>query len=190
MRCSPGLSRQLAPPPLLQTEDVSDGVGEGRGGGLPASQAVEGSRTRSHTQGPEPSAGAVLVPSCQCASLGAPRATHVGTGQCEGPSARTAVWTHTCVPRWAVGEPRAPVIHWKNSSSRSALSCGPLTRQPPSFASLRTCPERAENLPRRGGVLPGWRAFSLVSNLGHSCFNRAPHTRSGHLHQGPCILCI
>ena len=62
--------------------------------------------------------------------------------------------------------------------------------QPPSFASLRTCPERAENLPRHGGVLPGWLAFSLVSNLGHSCFNRAPHTRSGHLPQGPCILCI
>ena len=35
--------------------------------------------------------------------------------------------------------------------------------QPPSFASLSNCPERAEILPRRNSVLPGWLVGSLFS---------------------------
>ena len=69
--------------------------------------------------------------------------------------------THVCVPRWAVGTPRVPVIHWKDSSSRSALSCGPLTRHSPRASLLSEPVQRGQKTCRVmvGSCQAGWRSL-------------------------------
>lgn len=79
-----------------------------------------------------------------------------------GPSARTTGWTHTCVCPGGQWVHRAvPVMHWKDSSSRSALSCGPLTPHSPGASLLSKPVQRGQKTCRVvvGSCQAAWRSL-------------------------------